>query len=417
MTPLLAAAALAAIVQSGQLPHGGTYAIHADPASPTAAVDLWFRAPDSGYDSSVPGLARVAATAAAAAKLESGRSLAEIVAQSGGRLSIEVFPDIVGIDVVVPPADARVIVASVTAAYFAPSLDDAALTTAKTDAAVFAVQQQYETGALEQALLFTELFASGPAHEPPIPLSPPDVAQITLTQAADFAKRAFRASNAFLSLAGAVDESDLSVVTNGDDAAAPDEPFTSTLAASPQPIARAGAVAGIGIAWAGPPIADERAATALDFIGDYLFRQQTGTVARELEREGDVAIGGQFITLHDPGVMIVTLQGSDDAAMQTRVLSAISAMEQPLPTATFDAALQAFLYHLAEQTQTAQEVAGDIGWYSAEGAPAYAPSGREYERVARSLDPQFVASIARRYLSATPAIVHITATHATGGAS
>ena len=71
----------------------------ADAGSPTAAVDVWFRAPDNGYGTPVPGLARVAATAAAAARLESGRSLAELVAQSGGRLTIEVFPDIVGIGI------------------------------------------------------------------------------------------------------------------------------------------------------------------------------------------------------------------------------------------------------------------------------------------------------------------------------
>jgi len=415
---VFAALALATIVQSGALAHGGNYFIAADNASPTAAVDLWFRAPDAGYGTPVPGLSRVAATAAAAAKLESGKSLAEIVAQRGGRLTIEVFPDIVGVGVVVPASDVRVVIASLTAAYFSPSIDEAALHSGQSDATVLAVQQQYETGALEHAMLFAQLFADGPAHQPPIPFSAADIGRITLDDVTSFAHRAFRASNAYLTLAGNVDGDDLSVVTDGSGPGAADVPVDSTVArAAPQPVDQAGEVPGIGIAWVGPPISDERAATALDFVSDYLFRPGTGIVAHDLmQSNARIDVGGQFITLHDPGVMLVTLEGSNDAHLQTQILAAVAAMTQPLPAQAFARAREAFLYHLSDDTQTAEEQAANLGWYAAEGAPAYVPGGSEYESVARSLDPEYVASVVRRYLT-QPAVVRITPQALPSGAS
>ncbi len=405
-------------VQRGALPQGGAYAIASDPASPTAAIDVWFRAPDDGYGKPVPGLARVAATAAAAAKLESGRSLAEVVAQLGGRLNIEVFPDIVGISVVIPASDARVVLASLTAAYFTPQIDDSALHSAQSDAAVLAVQQQYETEALAHAALFAQIFASGPAHEPPIPLAADDISHVTLDQATAFAGRAFRASNAFVTLAGDVTPEILSVATPGAASGTPDPPLDSaTASSSSQPTTQSGAVPGIGIAWIGPPISDERAATAMDFISDYLFYGGSGTVVRALrQKDGSLDLDGQFITLHDPGVMIVTVAGSDDGKVQGQILDAVSAMQQPLPPAAFDAAREAFLYHLSATTQTAEEEAANLGWYAAEGASGYAPGGAQYESVARSLTPDYVASVVRRYLT-QPAIVRITQASATGGSS
>ena len=50
----------------------------------------------------------------------------------------------------------------------------------------------------------------------------------------------------------------------------------------PQPVATTGAESGQGLGWAGPAITDEREATALDFVSDYLFRPDTGTVQRAI---------------------------------------------------------------------------------------------------------------------------------------
>jgi len=396
-------------VQSGTLPHGATYLIAPDAASPTAAIDLWFRAPDDGYASSVPGLARVATTAAAAAKLVSGRSLAESVAHEGGRLTIEVFPDIIGVGVVVPAEAARRMLASLSAAYFAPSIDETALHAAQSDTTILAVQQQYEPDLLAHDLLFARLFTSGPAHEPPIPFSAVDVSHVTLDDVTSFAHRAFRAGNAFVSLAGAVDPAMLSAVTEGNGTSPADAPIYSAPARPvPQPLAQRGALPAIGLAWTGPPISDERAATALDFVADYLFRPGTGTFARQLEDgSARVALSGQFITLHDPGVMLVTVDGSDDAGLQSRIADAVNAMQRPLSAAAFAAAREAFLYHLGSDTQTASAQADNLGWYAAEGAASYAPGGAGYTGFARSLDPDYVAAMVRRYLK-NPAIVRIT---------
>ena len=72
----------------GALPHGGSYMIFPDSTLAQSAIDLWFRAPGAGYDDAAPGISRLSATAAAAAKLESGATLAEFVKRVGGRLNI-----------------------------------------------------------------------------------------------------------------------------------------------------------------------------------------------------------------------------------------------------------------------------------------------------------------------------------------
>lgn len=393
--------------QSGTLAHGGTYYVVADAQAPTAAIDLWFRAPADGYDGSTPGIARIAVASAAAARLANGRTLAESVAQAGGNLSISVYPDLASVSVIVPPSAARRILASMTAAYFAPQIDAAALEAGEKDTVVQVVQQQYEADVLAQDALYGMLFTSGPASRPPIPLSTSDVTRVTPGAVQSFAQRAFRSANAFLTLAGNVDAGILSAVTDGGGAAPPDQPIDSRPNASVSATTAQGQEPGIGIAWLGPPIADERAATALDFVSDYLFNGIDGTVLAALRRSGTQAyVHGQFITLHDPGVMIVTIDGSGDQTLQGVVLQAVAALQQPLDPATFNAAREAFLYHITEQTQTPGEEADMMGWYAAEGAASYAPGGDEYARVARSLDPDFVAATVRRYLS-HPATVRI----------
>ena len=88
--------------QTGSLPRGGSYIIDPDTTVGSAAVSLWFRAPGAGYDDRTPGIANLAATAAAVAPLASGRSLYALVHSAGGDLNIEVYPDIVGIEAIVP---------------------------------------------------------------------------------------------------------------------------------------------------------------------------------------------------------------------------------------------------------------------------------------------------------------------------
>jgi predicted Zn-dependent peptidase len=397
--------------QTGSLPRGGSYVIYPDTTVGSAAVSLWFRAPGAGYDDSTPGIAHLAATAAAVAPLASGRSLYALVHSAGGDLNIEVYPDIVGIEAIVPAPATRRVVAAITAAYFVPGIDDTAVKTARANAAVLGVQQRYEADTALHDLLFRQLFAGGPAHYPPLPSTVSELTSISTAQIGDFAKRAFRSQNAMLVMTGNVDASSVDAVTDGSGPGHADPPIDSPVASNPAAATITGAVGGIGLAWVGPPIADQKAATALDFIADYLFREDTGTVTHALDRSAsDAVVAGQFITLHDPGVMIVTIGGDREEGARDRVLAAIAALQEPLDARTFDGAREAFLYHVASDTQTPQERADNLGWYGAEGNPSYAPGilDGSYAESVRSLDPAYVAGIVRRYLQA-PVLVNLSA--------
>lgn len=418
-SPLVAARCVAteSLQQKGTLPRGGSYVLDPDPTIGAAAISLWFRAPGAGYENDTPGISRLAATAAAVAPLQGGRSLLELVRSVGGTLNINVYPDIVGIDALIPSPGARRVVAAMTAAYFAPAIGDSAVKTAQRDAAVLAVQQRYSVDLALHDLLFKQLFGSGPAHYPPLPDSVSQIARISPDSVGAFAKRAFRSGNAVLALSGDVDASSIGAVTDGSGGAM-DAPFESTLSGATGASTATGEVQGLGLAWVGPPVSDEKTATALDFVADYLFRDETGIVTKQLDASNSQAyVVGQFITLHNPGVMLVTIGGDDKNAPQT-VAAAIAKMSTPLDPQAFGAAREAFLYHIASDTQTPEERADNLGWYAMEGAPQYAPGDDSgtYERHARELDPQFVADVVRKYLQA-PITVHLITAPPKGPAS
>ncbi|HEV3091376.1 MAG TPA: hypothetical protein VGX91_08055 [Candidatus Cybelea sp.] len=397
--------------QTGSLPRGGTYVLYPDPTIGTAAIGLWFRAPSAGYDDATPGIANLAATAAAVAPLASGKSLYALVHSVGGDLNIQVYPDIVGIAAVVPASAARRVVAAVTAAYFSPAVDDASVKTARANAAVLGVQQRYEADTTLHDLLFKQIFVRGPAHYPPLPTTLAEITSLHTDQIGTFAKRAFRSANAVLALTGNADASVLSAVTDGNGGGNMDPPYDSAVAPDPAPSTASGLVGGIGLAWVGPPISDEKAATALDFVADYLFRDETGVVMKALdESSSDALVVGQFITLHDPGIMMVTIGGDRENKARDRVLDALSAMRTPLDAPTFNAAREAFLYHVASDTQTPHERADNLGWYGAEGDMRYAPgiSGGTYGSIVRALDPEYVAGVVKRYLG-NPVVVNLLA--------
>jgi predicted Zn-dependent peptidase len=410
--PSAALAAAESGPQTGSLPHGGSYVIYRDPTLGSAAIDVWFRAPGAGYDNASPGISRFAATAAAASQLESGTSLVSLVRSVGGRFTINVYPDIVGISTVVPASAGRRVVAAISAAYFSPSIDDKAFTVAQRDLAVIATQERYAPDDLAHDKLFEQIFSGGPAHYAPVPDSMAQITKMTSEQVSSFARRAFRSANAIMTLAGDADPSWVDAVTAGHPGSA-DAPVQSTVASSlpATPINDTADVGGIGIAWVGPPIRDERAATAMDFIADYLFHDETGLVSKSLDPTGDTYVSGQFITLNDPGVMLVTMSGSKSVVAKAAVLAAVQKMQQPLDAKTFAAAREAFLFNLASDTQTPREQADNLGWYAAEGNPDYAPSSDSgaYWKAAESLDPAYVASVVKQYLS-HPVILNMTPT-------
>jgi hypothetical protein len=72
--------------------------------------------------------------------------------------------------------------------------------------------------------------------------------------------------------------------------------------------------------------------------------------------------------------------------------------------------------------QTSRGLADNYGWYFAQGALPYSPSATdaslsgEYFKQVASLSPEYVFSIARRYLQAKPAVIILPrgAVHITG---
>ena len=118
------------------------------------------------------------------------------------------------------------------------------------------------------------------------------------SKCATFAKRAFRSANATFALAGNVDASLLDAVTAGSGGQRRTRRSVFDFGRRRRPTRRSTRqLRGEGLAWTGPPIADERAATALDFVADYLFRDETGVVSKALDPTGDAYVNGQFITL------------------------------------------------------------------------------------------------------------------------
>jgi predicted Zn-dependent peptidase len=393
----------------GSLPAGGTVIVHPSVGSPVAAIELWYRAPSIGFDTKAQtGVARLAAQAVAASRPIVGDSLGRVVEGAGGRLSISVYGDSVAITATVPATAAQSVVKTMTTAYFAPVISPEGFLTAQRDVVSEAFVASVDPETVVRDAVFADLFASGPQHYPALG-DPKSIGALTEGQVRAFATRAFRAGNATLVVTGAVDASVIKAAALGRPGDSPAEisvnPEVATVVA---PVVRAAQPSGGGYGWVGPSIADEREATAMDFIADYLFRPDDGVVTREIaDKYPDAFFAGQFITLHDPGVMFVAFSGGDDAAIRGYIDSAIASMRQPLDSHVFAGALASFKYHIFSDLQTPTQIADVFGWYAVEGAPDYAPGARgdggPYARAADSLTPEFVAQIAQEYLDSKDA--------------
>ncbi len=380
--------------------------VHSDPTVATTAIELWYRVPSAGYDSKTPGIARLALAAVAASKPTGGSSISEIVNRLGGSLSLEVYPDIAMIGASVPAASAASALRVMTNAYFNATITAAGMKAAAQDSAIVAAQLPFDSARTLQDALFAQLFSQGPAHYAPVP-DAAEFAKIAQSDAQAFATRAFQRGNAIVSLAGNVDRSLESSVTPMA-ATAIDQPYDSALGSPAFETSVSARAAGLGVAWAGPRISDTRAATAMDFVADYLFDPDHGTLPQSVRAQRDLFVTGQFITLHDPGVLVVTVSGETASTLQQNVLDAVTGMQKPLDAAAFASARKAFVYHILSQIQTPVARADNAGWYAAEGNAQYAPGNDTgtYLAAAASLDPQFVAQVVRTYL-AHPVIVHL----------
>jgi predicted Zn-dependent peptidase len=397
---------------SGVLPGGVAYALHPDPAQSAAAVALWYRAPSGGFGATpIPGLSRLAAATVTASMPITGTPLARLIDRWGGRISVSAYPDSVAVTALVPADHVAQAVRAMTGSFFAPVTTAEGLQVAQRYATEDAVFRSFAPDAIEDAL-GAALFADGPVHDGTIG-SAAAMGDIKLDRVRAFAERAFRPANAILVLTGNVDARALANVASRPGAVA-----SAAEAAAPQnartgaaPVSREGNIAGTGLGWLGPPITAEADATALDFVADALFAPKTGTVSKALGTL-KATVSGKFVTYRNPGLFLVTISGDDAAAARPIVEKAIADAAKPLGPAAFDAARAGFVYRLLGQLQTPSDIADTYGWYTVEGAAAYAPAdggtqGR-YFTLAANLTPAAVARTVGKYLGATPAVVIFT---------
>ncbi len=396
---------------SGTLPGGVTYQVRPDPAQPAAAVALWYRAPASGFGPKPqPGIARLAAATVAGSTPITGTPLSRQIERYGGRVSVAVYPDSVSITALVPPERTADTVRAMTTGYFAPVVAQDGLSLAQRDLAEDAVYRSFDPEQALEDLLGSALFASGPLHDGLIG-TPNGYRAASLAQVRAFAERAFRPANAILVLTGDVDAAALGAVASRAGAQpAAEAPAAEIAQPTPAPVTRNGNAAGVGLGWIGPPIADEAAATALDFTADALFAP--GGVVAKAVGSRKAAVSGKFVTYHDPGVFLVTISGDDAQAVQPLVARAIADAAKPMAAAAFAQARAAYTYRILASIETPVDQAGTYGWYSVEGDPVYAPaeggSGGRYFSLAAALTPAGVAQTVARYLGPAPAAVTLT---------
>ncbi|HEV3157378.1 MAG TPA: insulinase family protein [Candidatus Baltobacteraceae bacterium] len=388
---------------TGTLPQHGTYVVYRMQGAPVAVVALWYRAPSIGYGiTPVPSLAHLAAQAVAASTPVTGKSLSTVVHENGGHLTISVYANSVSISALVPTDAASTIVAAMTRAYFSPVLDDKGLAIARSELAEEAIFTSFDPIQAAHNAVVGSLFSSGPQHYPALG-SAKALSSIDQDTLRSFSERAFRAQNAVLVLTGDVDERlAASAVQGRIGSGGADLPISSPIAAEPTASSEPFDEAGGGQAWVGPKISDERSATALDFIADYLFRPQTGTLTKSIsDLDSSAYVEGQFITLHDPGVFFVGYTSKNADGVSKEIDLALQTIQSPLAKTEFARARAAFAEHLLFDLQTPSEVADTFGWYTVEGNPTYAPGadgvrGRYFSAV-NSLTPELVASVAKKY--------------------
>lgn len=400
-------------VERSTLPFGSQVIMRRDPTVATVALELWFRAPSIGYDEPTPGFARYAATAVAASRLAGGHTLSDVIKSLGGRFAISDYPDAVAIAVSVPAGSEARVLKAMTTAYFSPVLSADGMHVALRDVVIAGTQRHFDPEGTLRDAVFAQLFTDGPAHFSTLPAAAQGLAHVTLENLRTFAARAFRSSNAVITIAGNANF-DVSGAIGGArvDGQTMQPPIDSTPAPGGGSGSGAFAEDAIGLGWTGPPISDPKAATALDFIADYLFRPDVGLVAKTLSAsDPDVFMNGTFVTLHNPGVMLVQIAGKNSAPARDEVLSAVEKMRAPMDARAFAAARAAFEYHILTDSQTPLGQADNFGWYTIEGDPSYSPAddSRRYLKIADTLDAAYVAKVARQYLGA-PAVVELKGT-------
>lgn len=402
-----------------RLPDGLTVVARKATAASTAALEIWIKCPASGYGLARPGLARLTALALVEEK-SGGSSLRDEAKKSGAQIGISVYQEATEIAILAPSYLSPTLLDRLVRQALNPHLDQAAFDAARQR---LAAQQVASMDMVDQVLrdsLFAHMFASGPLHDSTYG-DPKTLTGLKPSDITAFAAHAYVPASEIVVAVGSVDAADVAKrVLAAAPAAAPSEkmPESTVAAFTDAPVALSRdtiAQAGVAMGWVGPPIDDQRAATAMDFLSDYLTHRTQGVVTRAVDIvDAGTMFEGQFVTLRNPGVFYVTASGEkiDPTIVSGTIRDAVkSALRGPLPAADFERARAAFITHLLRDMQTAQGLADNYGWYFAQGAPGYSPSatdaslsGAYFESVA-SLTPDYVYSIARRYLLAKPAVI------------
>ena len=413
-----------------QFPDGLTLVARKATASPTAAIEIWIRCPSIGYGAPRPGLARLTALAVVDEKA-GGPSLREEARRAGAQIAISVYQESTEIALLAPAYLSPSLLDTLVSRALHPHLDQAAFESARQR---LAAQQVASMDMPDQVLrdsLFAQLFSSGPLHDSSFG-DPKTLTGLSLDDISGFAARAYVPAQEIVVTVGDVDAGDVSKrIAAAAPAAGPLQAMPeSTIAPygdTPISLTRESLSAGgVAIGWVGPPIADERAATAMDFLSDYLAHPIEGVVSKVvMGADASTNFTGQFVTLRNPGVFYVTASGAklDPALTSTLIRDAVrTAVRQQLSKEEFERARAAFITHLLRDMQTSQGLADNYGWYFAQGALPYSPSATdatlsgEYFKQVASLSPDYVYSIARRYLEAKPAVIILPrgAIHITG---
>ncbi|MBV8162952.1 MAG: insulinase family protein [Candidatus Eremiobacteraeota bacterium] len=413
------APAMASPETTTQLNDGLTLVTRKATASPTAALEVWIKCPSSGYGAPRPGLARLTALAIVEQK-SGGSSLRTDARAAGAQVAVSVYHESTEIAILAPSYVSGSLLDKLVRESLHPQLDQKAFDAARQRLAAQQVASLDMPDEVLRDSLFARIFASGPLHDSSYG-DPRTLTGLTLADVTSFATRAYVPADEIVVAVGGVDVSDVAERTQAAaPAAAPAVAIPESSVASytdaPLSLTRSSIdVGGVALGWPGPPIADERAATAMDFLSDYLTHPTEGVLSKIVNAAASGAdFSGQFVTLRNPGVFYVTASGDKvDPTITVGIIrdAMRDALRKPLSDEEFARARTAYVNHLLGSMQTAQSLADNYGWYFSQGALPYSPSSTDaalsgqYFTAVQSLTPQYVYSIASRYLQAKPAVV------------
>lgn len=384
--------------------------------APVTALEVWIRCPANDYDGSKPGIARLTALAVIEQKIVGG-SLRDDVRKAGAQVAVSVYQESTEFTILAPSYIAPSLLDKLTAAVLHPRVDQAAFDAARTRLAAGQVAASEVVDQLLRDALFTQMFAAGPLHDSTYG-NPTSLRNLKLSDVTGFIDRAYVPGSEIVVAVGHQNQADTikHVGAVAPSPASPQPMPNSTLApASNVPLALQSnqtSSSGVALGWVGPPIADERAATAMDFLSDYLTHPGDGVLSKTVSGLDQAAdFNGQFITLRNPGVFFMTAASRqvDPAVLQNILRDAMrTAVGHEFSKAEFDHARDAFVTHLLRDMQTSETLADNYGWYFAQGALPYSPSvagvslSGDYFGQVDSLSPDYVYSIAKKYLLVNP---------------